>query len=647
MPDQELVGDSTNESASALPGYSEDRVRSLQRALALQVFRTSEAVCQTPLASSDPNDEDVLKQLPDFLERELRRLNRVLTAEAVRDHPQALAARETFDKLREELVACVNEVVGTAKMAIHEQALRRDLVEIRRDGNKPTEVARRLAVTMNFVAPQVRAMMEAWYEALDAELGPGSEPTVMMSRSRDPRLAALQGKKPVVNAEPTVAMASKPKAPVEATATIVAPLFALEDDWGTPAPSLPGPGKVIANRYRIVRIVARTSQSTVYEARHTGTGGAVALKLLMYEADEPEGKRRLSRFRREAAILGRLSTPHTVRIYDFGQDGSTFFLAMEWLDGRTLAALLEDEGPLPLGKVLDFGAEIAQGLAEAHRHGIVHRDVKPSNVMVTRREGRVGLKLLDFGIGKDISADSQLTLHTALIGSPNFMAPEQIRGLPVDGRTDQYGLGVLLFHLLTAQFPFGNRPFSRTLLAHLSEHPASLVDVVRTHVPSLVGAAVPPRLEALSKVVARCLEKERGSRYRDMNEVVAMLREIKDLPDEPIKGRMPVVTHSYHSFGSMPVQASLPPANHHIPSYHSFDSYTAHGINASMRLPPAPWRRRGPSFLESTLRWVGLLTVGLTAGGLGATLLIALLFVAFRFGYLDSLRSSVASLLGT
>src|SRR2546430_1229101 len=199
-------------------------------------------------------------------------------------------------------------------------------------------------------------------------------------------------------------------------------------------------------RYRILRKLGTGGMANVYLAEDEVLGRRVAIKILN---DRHAGDDQfVERFRREAKNAASLSHPNIVSIYDRGEAEGTYYIAMEYLDGRTLKELIVTRGPTPVPVAIDYTRQILAALSFAHRNGIVHRDIKPHNVLVGP-DGR--LKVTDFGIAR--SGASQMTEAGSIIGTAQYLSPEQARGAPVDPRSDLYSLGVVLYELLTGQVP--------------------------------------------------------------------------------------------------------------------------------------------------------------------------------------------------
>jgi serine/threonine-protein kinase len=275
---------------------------------------------------------------------------------------------------------------------------------------------------------------------------------------------------------------------------------------------------LINERYRIVAAVARGGMGKVYRAEQETLGRAVALKVLdpaHSGEDDPEFHQR---FFLEASLTSKLTHPNTVTIFDYGKtEDDVYYIAMELLEGRTLHRALQDDGPFPPARTIHVAAQIARALREAHGLGVIHRDLKPANVFLVRHGDESDhAKVLDFGLVKNVheKSDDQLTKTGVFLGSPKYMAPEQIRGETIDGRSDVYALGVLMFEMLTGKAPFDRPTSVNTLMAHLHEPVPAL---------SQVYAAV--QAHPVEHVVRRCLAKDPAERYPSMNDLLPALRE--------------------------------------------------------------------------------------------------------------------------
>jgi eukaryotic-like serine/threonine-protein kinase len=261
---------------------------------------------------------------------------------------------------------------------------------------------------------------------------------------------------------------------------------------------------VFDGRYRIIRKLGAGGMANVYLAEDQELGRRVAIKILdgRHAADDSF----IERFRREAKNAAGLSHPNIVSIYDRGEAEGTYYIAMEYLSGRSLKELILTRGPTPIRIAIDYTRQTLAAIGYAHRHGIVHRDIKPHNVVVDA-DGR--LKVTDFGIAR--SATSQMTEVGSIIGTAQYLSPEQARGAPVDQRSDVYSVGVVLYEMLTGKVPFTGETPLEIAMKHLSEVPVP---------PSELRPDVP---EDLDLVVLRALAKDPEDRYQTAEEMDADL----------------------------------------------------------------------------------------------------------------------------
>jgi serine/threonine-protein kinase len=271
-------------------------------------------------------------------------------------------------------------------------------------------------------------------------------------------------------------------------------------------------GQVLDHRYQVIRKLGEGGMSYVYQAQDLESGDELAVKILLPRlARDPSSVERL---RREAAIAMRFEHPNVCPITRVGQsEDGIFYLVMPFLPGEPLNEHETRRGPYPLGEGITLLVEICHGLQHAHERGIVHRDLKPENVMlVPDPEAEIGFRavVMDFGLAKQRQPDpkaAKLTETGIVLGTPEFMSPEQIRGKPLDGRSDIYALGVLAYELFSGQLPFAGRNAQDTMMARLRGQPIS----IRTLRPDL-----PQRLD---QVLTRTLALQPDDRYRSMDEL--------------------------------------------------------------------------------------------------------------------------------
>jgi serine/threonine-protein kinase len=234
----------------------------------------------------------------------------------------------------------------------------------------------------------------------------------------------------------------------------------------------------------------------VYRAHDRLLDRPVALKVLFPELSVDRAF--VERFRREAQAAANLSHPNIVPVFDWGEDNGTYYIVMEFIDGRPLSSILRTAGPMHPDRAAEIGADVAIALAYAHRHGVIHRDVKPGNVLITE-DGIV--KVTDFGIARAINTEESLTQTGAVMGTATYFSPEQAEGMGVDARSDIYSLGVVLFEMVTGRPPFmGDSPVA-VASKHVRENPPT---------PREINPSVPPDLEA---IILKCLAKSPEYRY--------------------------------------------------------------------------------------------------------------------------------------
>jgi len=287
-------------------------------------------------------------------------------------------------------------------------------------------------------------------------------------------------------------------------------------------------GRVFAGRYRVEELIGRGGMGHVFRAVHTTMNKVVALKIMSSEmAVNPEN---VQRFEREAAAASELRHPNTIHMFDFGtSDRGELYLAMEFLEGRTLARCLTEDGPFSPARAGRIFRQLMESLEEAHAKGIIHRDLKPENVFITETH-RVEdfVKVLDFGIAKFKRTDQikqTLTRTGFVCGTPQYLAPEQGLGTPVSHETDLYSAGVVLYEMLSGTAPFtGDDPVSM-VMKHIHEAPPSLPPEVRANLP-----------DPLADLLRRLLEKDPRRRPSSAARVIAQLDALGELSVEAPPG---------------------------------------------------------------------------------------------------------------
>src|SRR5919204_402384 len=264
-------------------------------------------------------------------------------------------------------------------------------------------------------------------------------------------------------------------------------------------------GEVLGGRYELEELVGTGGMSSVYRAQDRLLDRKVALKILHehYGSDDTY----VARFRHEARAVAALSHPNIVTVIDRGDEDGRQFIVFEYVEGENLKRLVE-RGPVPVATALELALQVARGLSFAHQHGLVHRDVKPQNVLLN---GSGEAKVTDFGIARSLTVQHGMTQTGTVLGTSDYIAPEQAQGHHVDEQSDIYSLGVVLFELLTGRVPFPGENFVAVAMRHINEPPPS----VRERRPE-----VPARLDA----AIRCaMAKESGDRFESMADFVAAL----------------------------------------------------------------------------------------------------------------------------
>jgi eukaryotic-like serine/threonine-protein kinase len=357
-------------------------------------------------------------------------------------------------------------------------------------------------------------------------------------------------------------------------------------------------GDVVADKYRVERVLGRGGMGFVVEATHLQLDQKVALKFLLPEvAAHPEV---VGRFVREARAAVKVQSEHVARVLDVGSTPSGApFMVMEYLRGDDLARLVTERGPLPLQDAVGYVLEACEAIAEAHAIGIVHRDLKPANLFLAERpSGRPIVKVLDFGISKlPMSVnDAALTKPTTMMGSPSYMSPEQmVAADTVDRRTDVWALGVVLYELLTAKLPF------------MADTMPELVGAVLQRRPEPIAALRPDAPPEIQAIIDHCLQKEREARYANVAELAAAL-----VPFGPARSDLSL-ERILHVLGLPPGSVRAPPrvaqaSTAYRPATHpvaepTFSPTTTHG---------------GTGARGGSRRWIPIAAIAIAAGGIGA-----------------------------
>jgi serine/threonine-protein kinase len=354
-------------------------------------------------------------------------------------------------------------------------------------------------------------------------------------------------------------------------------------------------GSIIADRYHVLRKLGEGGMGTVYLAEHVKMGRKSAVKVMnpgmVHDADA------ISRFNREASNASKINHPNVCAVYDFGETSEgLIYLAMEYIEGPPLTKVIEDQGALPPARAAEIAKQVADALAVAHDMGIVHRDLKPDNIMLTKnRDGSDLAKVVDFGIAKAANVESQKVTKTGLVvGTPEYMSPEQLSGDKLDGRSDIYALGLVTFNMLTGKLPFPAETLQESMIMRLTDKPKPLAEM-KGDVPWT------PQVQS---VLDRALERAVDARYQTSGEFGReLLAAIKGMRDS-------TATRQFTSMMSPPQPApatrmsessrSLPPTRVSTATPHS-----------GTPVPSRPAKSRAPMF-------AGIAALVVALGGAGA-----------------------------
>jgi len=295
---------------------------------------------------------------------------------------------------------------------------------------------------------------------------------------------------------------------------------------------------IAGGRYEIVRLLGEGAMGAVYQARQVAMDRMVALKLIQSELVRSPAA--AARFQREMRLTARIEHPNTIRVYDFGEAEGRLFLTMELLRGRTLAAVLAQSGRLELPRIVRIATQVCRALQAAHSEGVVHRDLKPDNVMLLEQyDEHDVVKVLDFGIAKSLDQqEAGMTTAGAVVGTPAYMSAEQAMGAAVDQRSDLYSLGIMLYELASGRVPFTAPALTALLVAHATEVPPPLAQVAPGVHPGLVA------------LIEELLRKDPAARPQTAK---AVEHRLEALLGAPMAGRLP----GSHA-PAMPIPPTLP-----------------------------------------------------------------------------------------
>ncbi len=294
---------------------------------------------------------------------------------------------------------------------------------------------------------------------------------------------------------------------------------------------------ILGDRYELQEKIGEGGMSLVYKARDKKLNRFIAVKILKHEFIDNEDI--VDKFKKEATAIANLNDPYIVNVLDVGSQEDYNYIVMEYVKGKTLKELIREKGRIPYDLALNFSTQIAKALDCAHKNNIIHRDIKPQNILVTE-EG--SLKVTDFGIAKSTNS-STITNTSNVIGSAHYFSPEQAKGNYIDSRTDLYSLGVVIYEMVTGRVPFDADSPVSVALKHIQE------EVVP---PKNINSAVP---ESLNKLILKAMEKEQIKRYQSAKEMIVDLDKIKNDPNAII-GTVPVTEDDFTR-----VMPSVNPAN--------------------------------------------------------------------------------------
>lgn len=292
-------------------------------------------------------------------------------------------------------------------------------------------------------------------------------------------------------------------------------------------------GQIVADRYHVLKKLGEGGMGAVYLAEHVKMGRKSAVKVMNPGmASDPDA---ISRFNREAANASRINHPNVCAVYDFGEtpDG-TIYLAMEYIEGQSLSRLIEVQGALLPLRAAEITRQASEALAVAHDMGIVHRDLKPDNIMIARsRDGADVVKVVDFGIAKAANVDNQKVTRTGMVvGTPEYMSPEQLAGDKLDGRSDLYSLALVAFNMLTGKLPFPADTVQESMILRLTDRPRPLAEMKS-------DVQWPP---ALQEVFDRALAREAGERYQNASEFGrALFQTVQSMPQSEVSSAFTAV----------------------------------------------------------------------------------------------------------
>ncbi|MEI7743751.1 MAG: protein kinase, partial [Chloroflexota bacterium] len=350
-------------------------------------------------------------------------------------------------------------------------------------------------------------------------------------------------------------------------------------------------GSVLGGRYRLVELLGQGGMATIFRARDAQLDRDVAVKIMRPEfGQDPDF---LGRFRDEARAAASLNHPNIVSVFDFGEEDTGPYIVMELIDGQDLSSILRENGPLPPRQAARVSAEVAKALHAAHVRSIVHRDVKPSNILVGR-DGRV--KVADFGIARALT-EAQLTLPGVTMGSVHYFSPEQARGEPATIASDIYSLGIVLYESLTGQRPFSGDGAAAVALARLTSTPPR---------PSALRPGVP---EALDAIVTRAMALDPATRFASAASMASALEGW--LAEPAARPTAPVVAGAVAA-GTVAAAAARPGQVPYAPDAYARSAPPSAPVSTRSAPPPPPVSDDDAPEPGTPWAWVaGLLGVGI------------------------------------
>jgi len=366
-------------------------------------------------------------------------------------------------------------------------------------------------------------------------------------------------------------------------------------------------GMVLDSRYHLDKLIARGAMGAVYVADQILLDRKVAVKVMDPQHLHESLEKFEERFQLEASTLARLQHPNIVRVYDYGRVHDRPYLVMEFIDGYSLQRL-QARGPIPPARAVHIAIQMCDALEEAHSLDLIHRDLKPANVLLTRHAGKLDVvKVVDFGLAKDlIGVDPEVTEAGQVMGTPMYMAPEQIRDDACDGRTDIYALGMLMYRSLTGKLPFKSGQTTAVLLANLQQRPPPF-GIVNPDV------SVPHELE---RVVLQCLEKEPSRRFAN----VRVLREaLKRFDPDADTTTAAMASGSFPSPVVNPVVEETNPRSMQVRRL--IEELPPPPEERRRRVGPTPWIMQVPPAMLGVAFMVIVLVAMLVGAGLMATLI--------------------------